>query len=68
MVWMMAKSNGLLSFKVIQGNLNADRSIKLLSESAVQIIKLNYGLNFYLQEDNSPVHKSRKVKGFIKKI
>ena len=68
MVWMMAMPNGLLSFKVIQGNLNADGYIKLLSDSAVPIIKLNYGVNWYLQEDNSPVHKSRKVKDLIKKI
>ena len=31
------------------------------------IIKLNYRLNWYLQEDNYPVHKSRKVKDFNKK-
>jgi len=67
MVWMMAMPNGLLSFKVITGNLNSDGYIKLLSESAVPLIKLNYGENWYLQEDNSPVHKSRKVKDFMEK-
>ena len=67
LVWMMTMPNGLLSFKVIRGNLNSDGYINLLSENAVPIIKLNYGVNWCLQKDNSPVHKSRKVKDFIKK-
>ena len=45
MVWMMAMTNGLLSF---QGNINADGYIKILSDSAVPIIKLNYRVNWYL--------------------
>ena len=64
----MAMPNGLLSFKVIHGNLNADGYTKLLSDRAVPIIKLNYGVNWYLQKDNSHVHKSRKVKDFIKNL
>ena len=31
----------------------------------VPIMKLNFGCNFYYQEDNSPVHKSRLVKEFM---
>jgi len=67
MVWMMTMPNGLLSFKVITGKMNSDGYIKMLSESAVPVIKLNYWQNWYLQEDNSPVHKSKKVKDFLEK-
>ena len=49
--------NGLLSFKVIRGDLNTDGYIRLLSESDAPLIKLNW----WLQEDNSPVHKSKRV-------
>jgi len=57
--------NGLLSYQVIQGNLNAEKYIDLLRTTAISIIKLNYGDDFVFQEDNSPVHKTRKVKDFM---
>jgi len=66
MVWMMTMPNGLLSFKVVKGNMNSDGYIRLLSESAVPMIKLNYGENWCFQEDNSSVHKSKKVKEFMR--
>ena len=46
LVLMMTMRNGLLSFKVIRRNLNADGYIHLLSESAVPHIKLNYGVSW----------------------
>jgi len=52
----MAMSNGLLSFEVIKGTMNSGEYIKLLSEKVVLIIKLNYENNWYIQEDNFPVH------------
>lgn len=67
MVWMMTMPNGLMSFKVVKGNMNSDGYIKLLSESAVPMTKLNYGENWWFQEDNASVHKSKKVKEFMKK-
>jgi len=36
-----------------------------LSHNVVPIIKLNYEENWFLQEDNAPVHKSKKVKDFM---
>ena len=58
MVWMMAMSNGIFSFEVIKATMHFGEYIKPLSENVVLIIKLNYANNWYLQEDNSPVHKS----------
>ena len=36
--------NYLLSHRVIEGNLNADKYIELLRVTALPIIKLNYGV------------------------
>ena len=55
----------LLSFKVIAGNLNSEKYITLLAHNVVIIIKLNYRENWFLQENNASVHKSKKVKDFM---
>jgi len=46
--------------------INSVKYIKFLSEKIVPIIKLNYPDNWYLQQDNSPVHTSQKGQNFIK--
>lgn len=66
MIWLMLMPNGLISHKVIKGKFNSDGYIKLLQESIVPMIKLNFGSDVSFQEDNSPVHKARKVKQFMK--
>ena len=63
LLWLLVVPNGLLSYRVIQGNLNAEKYINLLR--TVLVIKLNYGDDFVFQEDNSPVHKAGKVKDFM---
>ena len=65
LLWMMVLPNGLLSYRVVQGNLNADKYIGLLRTTAVPMMKLSYGDDFVFQEDNSPVHKAGKVKDFM---
>lgn len=65
LIWMMAMPNGLLSFTVINGTLNSDKYIALLQNYVVPVIKLNYGKDYWFQEDNASVHKSRKVKEFM---
>jgi len=66
MVWLMALPNGLLSYQIIPGKFNSNAYIELLKSSVVPILKLNFGDDFWLQEDNAPVHKSSKVKQFMK--
>ena len=61
----MSMPNGLLSYRVIKENLNADRYINLLEHHIVPIIKLNYGNEYYFQHDNSSIYQSKKVKEFI---
>jgi len=63
--WLMCMSNGLLSFRIISGAFKSDNYIQLLSEIVVPIMKINYRNEFYYQEDNCAVHKSKKVQGFM---
>jgi len=65
LLWLLVLPNGLLSYRVIQGNLDADKYIDLLRTTAVPMMKLNYGDDFMFQEDNAPVHKAGKVKHFM---
>ena len=46
--------------------MNSEEYIKLLENVAVPIIKLNYGSIITFQEDNSAVHKAKKVQTFMK--
>ena len=66
MVRMITLPNALLSYEIIEGKFNSEAYIAMLRTSIVLILKLNFDSDFWLQEDNSPVHKSAKVKDFMK--
>ena len=66
MVWLMVMPNGLISHKIIYGSFKAADYITLLKTLAISISKLNYGDDFFFQEDNAPVHKAGIVKTFYK--
>ena len=66
LVWTLVLQSGLFSYRIVEGNLNSEKYIELLQTNAVPIMKLNYGEDIFFQEDNSPVHKSRKVTNFLK--
>ena len=66
MVWLMVMPNGLISHKIIYGSFKAADYITLLKTLAIPISKLNYGDDFFFQEDNAPVHKAGIVKTFYK--
>ena len=65
MTWLMVLPNGLLTYRFVEGTLNADKYIDLLQISAVPIMKLNYEEDIFFQEDNSAMHKARKVQNFL---
>ena len=65
MIWMMMLPIGLLTYRVIEGNFKSVDYIKVLQNTAVPICKLNLCSDFYYQEDNCTVHKSKAVKTFI---
>jgi len=65
MVWLMVMPNGLLTYKFIQGKFRSVDYIDLLQKTVVPIAKLNYGSNFYFQQDNCSIHKSKVVSKFL---
>jgi len=65
MLWMMVMPNGLLAYRILKGNFNSENYLEILQEMAVPMMKLNYGSNFYFQQDNSPVHKSKLITNFF---
>lgn len=65
MLWLMVLPNGLLAYRIIKGSFKSVNYINLLNEMVLPIISLNCCSDFYLQEDNSPVHKAKSVKDFM---
>jgi len=66
MVWLMVMPNGLLAHKIIDGKFRSLDYIELLRTCVVPISKLNYGNDFFFQEDNCSVHKAKSVRTFMK--
>ena len=62
MVWLMVMPNGLLCHQFIEGKFCSREYIR---RCAVPILKLNYGNDYFFQEDNSAVHKAKAVKKFM---
>lgn len=65
MVWMMILPNGLLCHKIIYGRFSSKEYLELLHNVIVPIATLNFGEDFYFQEDNCSVHKAKVVQHFM---
>lgn len=65
MVWAMITSNGLCSFKFMKGKQNSDKYISIIKDIVIPIGYLNIGKDFIYQQDNCPIHVSRKTKAFM---
>ena len=65
MVWAMITSNGLCSFRFINGKQNSEKYISLIKEVVIPIGYLNIGKDFIYQQDNCPFHVSRQTKAFM---
>jgi len=65
MVWLMVMPNGLLSYKIIEGKFDSKDYLALLKTSVVPISKLNYGMDYFFQEDNCSVHKAKIIQNFM---
>ena len=63
---MMIMPNGLLSFHIIEGNLNSEKYEYILLKSVIPITKLNLGNNFYFQQDNARPHVAKNIQILIK--
>lgn len=66
-VWLMLMPNGLISHHILNGKFNSTYYINLLRKHILPILNLNFGNEFIYQEDNSPIHKSKLTKDFMKK-
>ena len=63
--WLICMLNDLLAYRILIRTFNSDKYIQLLSQMIVLIMKLNFGIDFYYQEDISRVHKIKKVQTFM---
>ena len=61
-VWAFISLIGIHNFKLFTENLNANTYKNILCESFIEI----YNDAYTFQQDNHPVHKSKKIKEFIK--
>ena len=68
MIWLMALPNGLLSFKFLEIKFKSENYVEIMQLYAITIIKINFGEDFYFQEDNCSVYKSKYTKNFIEEI
>lgn len=65
MIWGIITSNGLLSYKVLDGYQNSDKYIETLNTIALPMANLNIGSDFIYQQDNCPCHASKKTKNWL---
>ena len=66
MMWLMSFPNGLVSYEIIEGYFKSINYKYLLEKRILPTIRLNYGSDFYYQDDNCTVHKAKLVKDFLK--
>ena len=65
MVWAMVLPKGLLFYKLLCRDFKCPTHINLLCDTIASIGKLNYGNNFWFQQDNSRIHTARIVKDWM---
>jgi transposase len=62
-IWGCITLGGFESYYLFKDNLNSDKYMEILFEHLVPI----YVNNFIFQQDNSPIHTSKKIKDFLDK-
>ena len=65
MVWAMLMPNGFLSYRIMNGKQNSESYIKIIKESALPILKLNYPDMKTFQQDNFTLHCSKSARKFF---
>lgn len=65
MIWGMVMPNGLVTIKNIQGSMNSEKYVALLSGFVVPIMNLNMRPKYNYIQDNAPIHVSAKSKKFF---
>lgn len=67
MVWGMLMPNGLLSYRIMKGRQTSVEYVKILQDSMLPIMKLNYQNCLTFQQDNCPIHVSAFTKKYMTK-
>ena len=65
MVWAMVMPNGLQLYQIMKGRQKSENYIRILENNEMPIIKLNYKDEFTFQQDDCPIHVSRKCQEFF---
>lgn len=65
MVWAMLMPNGLISYRIMRGRQNSEKYVRILQESMIPIMKMNYEDNIIFQQDNCKIHVSAYTKKFL---
>jgi len=65
MVWAMVLPSGLLSYQIMEGRQDTEKYIAIIAKYALPIIKLEMKPGFLFQQDNAPIHCSKKAKEFF---
>jgi len=66
MIWGMISQNGILTIKILKGQVKSKNYLDMLQMFAVKIMKLNMQPNFSLVQDNCTIHKTKEVANYLK--
>lgn len=66
MVWAMLTPNGLTSWKFLQRSFKSNDYVEIIGNIIVPLSRLNIGSDFWLQQDNASVHKSKVTTAYLK--
>jgi len=66
MIWGMISPNGILTVKLLKGQIKSNNYLEMLQTFAVKIMKLNMRPNFSFVQDNCTIHKTKEVENYLK--
>lgn len=66
MIWAMMLPNGLIAYRLLNRTFKSQNYIALLAETVVPICRLNYGKNYWFQQDNARIHTAKIVQEWMK--
>ena len=66
MVWVMILPRGMLSYQIMADKQDTEKYIHIITKFAMPIIKLEMKPGFIFQQNNAPIHCSKKAKEFFK--
>lgn len=65
MVWGMLLPNGLMSYRILEGNQKSCNYVEILKNSVFPIMRINFKEKLMFQQDNCRTHVSKETKKFF---